>query len=153
MGTSSSKVIVNDQRFVIRTKAYAVRNGKNAPIMDKEARKEIYMYLHSDMFRQRVQNDLDSYFDMKKNRVVQIVVSSVSVSEYLNIVTIKGILRVVKPLTSAFSISRIKSVLHGLIPHSSKNRNYPTRTFGHYLGSETGRISLRFYGMTTMVNL
>jgi len=152
MGASSS-VVVNHQYFVIRTKAYAVRNDKDSPVIDKEARKEIYMYLNSDMFRHLVQNDLDAYFDMKKNRMIQIIVSGVSVSEYLNIVTIKGLIRVVKPLTSAYTVSRIKSVLRKMIPHRSNSHKYPTQKYGRYLGSEAGRISIRFYKLTTMVNL
>jgi len=155
MGSLSSKVVVNNQEFVLRTKGHIVRNGKDAPPVTKEAKREIYMYLNSAMFQNQLQDDINSYFAKELNGVIRISVYAAHSSESMSIVTVKGVIRVMKPklLTKEYTLSNVKQILRSLIPMASKTHKYPIKSYGNYLGPSNERIGIRFYKITSWANI
>jgi len=155
MGSSTSSLIAHNQGFMIRARAHIVRNSKQAPPINKEARRDIYTYLNSALFHNQLQTDLDAYFVVQQNRVIKIFISSVYYSDTWSTITVKGSIRVEKPkqLTKAHSVSSVRTALQSLIPNASKSHAYPTRGFGHSLGPTVDKIGIRFYKITTAVNI
>lgn len=155
MGLSSSKVVVNNQEFVLSTHAHIMRNCKDAPPITKEAKREIYMYLNCAMFQNQLQDDIHAYFEKEHNGVIRINVSAVHSSESLSIVRLRGVIRVMKPklLTQAYNLSRVKQMLRSIIPHASKTHKFPIKSYGNYLGPSSTRISIRFYKITSWASI
>ena len=155
MGSSSSKVVVNNQEFVLSTKGHIVRNGKDAPPVTKEAQREIYTYLNCALFQNQLQDDMNAYFEKEHNGIIRISVYATHSSESLSIVRLRGVIRVMKPklLTQAYTLSRVKQILRGIIPAASKAHKYPLKSYGNYLGPSPTRIRIRFYKLTSWVSL
>jgi hypothetical protein len=155
MGSLSSKVVVNNQDFVLHTKGYIVRNGKDAPPITKEAKREIYMYLNSAMFKNQLQDDINLYFEKEHKGVIRISVCAAHSSESMSIVTVRGIIRVMKRkvLTKTYTLSNVKQILRSLIPLASKTHRFPIKSYGSYLGPSNERISIRFYKITSWATI
>jgi hypothetical protein len=155
MGSSSSKVVVNNQTFSLSTKAHIVRNGKDAPPITKEAQREIYMYLNCDLFKNQLQDDINKYFEKEHKGVIRISVYSAQSSESMSIVTLNGVIRVIKPhlLTKAFTLSNVKQMLRSIIPRASKTHKFPIKSYGNYLGPSKERIGFRFYKITSWASI
>ncbi len=155
MGSANSQLIVHEQPFVIRTRVHISKNGAKSPSINEDVRRELDTYLNGFMFQNQIESDLDSYFQKKQDRVLQIMVRSVTYSSAWRTVTVRGLIRVIKPthLSKDFSVGAVRKALQVLIPLASKSRPYPVRNFGQHLGSGPDRLSLRFYKMTTAAKI
>ena len=154
MCNSTSKTIVDNQPFVIRAMAHVVQNGKPPAVVKKQILRDINTYLNSFMFENLLRQDLN-YSTMDPTAAIRIIINTVSASDRFNLVTIRGIIRVDKPkmLTYKHSPSNIRGTLKRLLVIASIGHKYPINMYGHSLGPEPDRLSLRFSSWTTRVTL
>lgn len=110
MGSSSSKLVENNQKFVINTTAYINTDEKNK----KEINAKAYDYLNSNSFRKIITYYLNSNF-MEEGKI-KILIDSIKITKALKVI-IHGTIRVIKKESEDYAI--VKSVLESAIPHYS----------------------------------
>ena len=151
MGSSQS--IVDNQAFYIITRPQIVRNSAKSPPISKDVRATVYQYLNSYVFQQQVQADLNAYFENK--RVIKVMIHSVTATDS-RFVKIRGRILVLKPAllkNDEYSIAKVRSVLHRLIPAASQEVKYPRKGYGIALGPNKEQIGLRFYKLATVTRM
>jgi hypothetical protein len=151
MGSSQS--IVDNQAFYIITRPQIVRNSSKSPHITKDVRGCVYQYLNSYVFQQQVQADLNAYFE--KTRVIKVMIHSVTATDS-RFVKIRGRILVLKPgllNNGDYSIAKVRSALHRLIPAASQAVKYPRKGYGVALGPNKEHIGLRFYKLATITKM